>query len=114
MLYAVNYYSLHFCGKSRKVNLKALVAGNSHTDRKHRGYLDPNTCTTEPPCAHSDTISIVFTSTFNPASWNGGSTLVKVLCYKSEGRWFDSSIVYERVVDRKAEWCGGVIMSLVL
>ena len=81
--------------------------------------------------------------------------MVKVLCYKSEGRCFDpipgpssggmdvtqlymgrkvcqpctlvqcevrgqgmyakcTSLVYERVVDRKAQWCRGVIMFLVL
>jgi len=42
-----------------------------------------------------------------------GSTVVKVLCYKSEGRWFDSSLCQSIFIDVKSfrSHCGPEVES---
>ena len=34
--------------------------------------------------------------------WDRGSTVVKMLCYKSEGRWFDPKCVIGFLIDVKS------------
>ena len=38
---------------------------------------------------YRDTLTIIYIYCFSPP-WDRGGTVVKVLCYKLEGRWFDS------------------------
>ena len=39
----------------------------------------------------------------SPSSHDRGSTVVKVLCYKSEGRWFESQLVSLKFfIDKKS------------
>jgi hypothetical protein len=52
------------------------------------GYQQANSITSSPHNTKKLLTYYIFRSTFKQR--DSGSTVVKVLCYKSEGRWFDS------------------------